>query len=44
MYLAMSRLKVASGKEVEFEASWKARESNTDVIKVLNNLIYLKEM
>jgi len=33
MYLAMSRLKVASGKEAEFEASWKARESNTDGVK-----------
>ncbi len=33
MYLAMSRLKVLSGKEDEFESSWKSRETNTDGIK-----------
>ena len=29
----MSRLKVISGKEVEFEMTWKRREPNTDGIK-----------
>ena len=33
MYLAMSRLKVVSGKEDEFETSWKNRETNTDGVK-----------
>jgi heme-degrading monooxygenase HmoA len=33
MYLAMSRLKVVSGKEAEFEAAWAKRESKTDGVK-----------
>ena len=33
MYLAMSRLKVISGKEVAFENAWKNRETNTDGVK-----------
>ena len=33
MYLAMSRLKVISGKEDAFESSWKNRKTNTDGIK-----------
>ena len=33
MYLAMSRLKVISGKEISFEAAWKSREANTDSVK-----------
>ena len=33
MYLAISRLKVESGKETEFETAWKNREQNTHGIK-----------
>ena len=33
MYLAMSRLKVLSGKEVEFEAVWKNHKTDTGSIK-----------
>jgi len=33
MYLAMSRLKVLSGKEVEFEKAWRKREQNIDGVK-----------
>jgi len=33
MYLAMSRLKVACGKEPEFEVAWKKRQQNIDGIK-----------
>ena len=33
MYLAISRLKVESGKETEFETAWKNREENTHCIK-----------
>ena len=33
MYLAISRLKVESGKETEFETAWKNREENTHGIK-----------
>ena len=33
MYLAMSRLKVISGKEAKFEAAWKSREATTDGVK-----------
>ena len=33
MYLAMSRLKVLSGKEVEFETVWKTHNTDTDGIK-----------
>ena len=33
MYLAMSRLKVLSGKEAEFEAVWKTHNTDTDGIK-----------
>ena len=30
MYLAMSRLKIVCGKEVEFESTWKKRQQNID--------------
>ena len=33
MYLALSRLKVISGKEADFETAWKKREQNTDGVK-----------
>ena len=33
MYLAMSRLKITPGKEVEFEKAWKKREKNIDGVK-----------
>ena len=33
MYLAMSRLKVVSGKEAEFEAVWKSRETHLEGVK-----------
>jgi len=33
MYLAMSRLKVVSGKEADFEEVWKARKTETDGVK-----------
>jgi len=33
MYLAMSRLKVISGKETEFEKAWRDREANIDGVK-----------
>ena len=33
MYLAMSRLKVISGREIEFEIAWKSRLKNTDGVK-----------
>tara|TARA_B100000795_G_scaffold74925_1_gene53146 strand:- start:321 stop:650 length:330 start_codon:yes stop_codon:yes gene_type:complete len=33
MYFAMSRLKVVSGREIEFEAVWKSRETNTHSVK-----------
>ena len=33
MYLALSRLKVISGQEVEFETAWKKREQNNDGVK-----------
>ena len=33
MYLAMSRLKVVSGKEGDFEEVWKARKTETDGVK-----------
>ena len=33
MYLAMSRLKVVSGKEAEFELAWKNREACTDGVE-----------
>jgi heme-degrading monooxygenase HmoA len=33
MYLAISRLKVESGKETEFEIGWKNREQNTHGVK-----------
>ena len=33
MYLAISRLKVESGKETEFETTWKNREQNEHGIK-----------
>ena len=33
MYLALSRLKVISGKEAEFESVWKCRKQNTDGVR-----------
>ena len=33
MYLAMSKLKVISGKEAEFEYAWKKREETIDGVK-----------
>ena len=33
MYLALSRLKVISGKEAEFETAWKSREENNHGVK-----------
>ena len=33
MYLAISRLKVESGKETKFEIAWKNREQTTDGVK-----------
>ena len=33
MYLAMSKLKVISGKEAEFESAWKRREETIDGVK-----------
>ena len=33
MYLALSRLKVVTGKEAEFEAAWKNRKPNTHGVK-----------
>jgi len=33
MYLAISRLKVAPGKEVEFEKAWRKRGKNIDGVK-----------
>ena len=33
MYLAMSRLKVISGREIEFETAWRNRNTNTHGIK-----------
>ena len=38
MYLAMSRLKVESGKEAEFEAAWKNRIQNTNGVKGFKRL------
>jgi heme-degrading monooxygenase HmoA len=33
MYLAISRLKVICGKEIEFESAWNSRVHNTDGVK-----------
>ena len=33
MYLALSRLKVVTGKEAEFEAAWKNRKPNAHGVK-----------
>ena len=33
MYLAMSRLKVISSREIEFEIAWKSRLKDTDGVK-----------
>ena len=38
----MSRLKVVSGKEVEFEAFWKNRETNTGGVKGFKKLNLMK--
>ena len=38
----MSRLKVVSGKEDEFETSWKNRETNTDGVKGFKRLNLIK--
>ena len=42
MYLAISRLKVVSGKEAEFEKAWKKREQNVDSVKGFKELNLLK--
>jgi len=42
MYLAMSRLKVVSGKETEFESAWKTCENNTDGIKGFKKINLIK--
>jgi heme-degrading monooxygenase HmoA len=42
MYLAMSRLKVVSGKETEFESAWKKCENNTDGIKGFKQINLIK--
>jgi len=42
MYLAMSRLKVETGREAEFEAAWKSREKNTDGVKGFKQFNLLK--
>ena len=42
MYLAISRLKIISGKEVAFEVAWKSRESNTDTVKGFKKFNLLK--
>ena len=40
MYLAMSRLKVISGKEAEFEAVWSTHNTATDGIKGFRKFNY----
>ena len=42
MYLAISRLKVESGKETEFEIGWKNREQNTHGVKGFKKLDLFK--
>jgi heme-degrading monooxygenase HmoA len=42
MYLAMSRLKVASGKEAEFEAAWRLRGTNTHGVKGIKKFNLIK--
>jgi heme-degrading monooxygenase HmoA len=42
MYLAMSRLKVISGKEVEFEKAWRDRETSIDGVKGFKKLNLIK--
>ena len=42
MYLAMSRLKVVSGKEAEFEAAWNKRETKTDGVKCFKKFNLIK--
>jgi len=42
MYLAISRLKIVSGKETEFEKVWKKREQNVDGVKGFNELNLFK--
>ena len=43
MYVAMSRLKVISGKEAEFETKWKARETNTCGVKGFKKFNLIKK-
>ena len=42
MYLALSRLKVISGKEAEFETAWKKREQNVDGVKGFKDFKLIK--
>ncbi len=42
MYLAMSRLKVISGKETEFEKIWRTHNTNTNGIKGFRKLNLFK--
>ena len=42
MYLAMSRLKVVCGKEVEFEKAWRKRQKNIDGVKGFKDFNLIK--
>ena len=42
MYLAISKLKIASNKETEFETAWKNREQNTHGVKGFKKLDLFK--
>jgi len=42
MYLALSKLKVVTGKEATFEAAWKNRKLNTDGVKGFKKLNLFK--
>ena len=42
MYLAMSRLKVVCGKEVEFEKAWKKRQKNINGVKGFKDFNLIK--
>jgi len=42
MYLAMSRLKVISGKETSFEETWKNRGISTDNVKGFKKFYLIK--
>ena len=42
MYLAMSRLKVVCGKEVEFEKAWRERQKDIDGVKGFKDFNLIK--